>query len=101
MTDLLFDTPWWLPLLVAGVGVVLFVTGNRRVENKVRYAGLAVVALAGVLVAVSYLVDTPVETAERKTNEFVKAFNRQDWKAWEDILAPDTAVSLRSLTLYT
>lgn len=101
MTDLLFDTPWWLPLLVAGVGVILFVTGNKRVENKVRYTGLAVIGLAGVLVAVSYLVDTPTETAERKTNEFVKAFNAQDWQAFGSVLESDTVVSLHSLPLYT
>ena len=54
MTDLLFDTPWWLPPSIAGAGVVLFVTGNKRVEQKIRLAGLAVICLAVLLAAVSY-----------------------------------------------
>ena len=101
MTDLLFDTPWWLPAVVAGVGVVLFVTGNKRVEDKVRYAGLAVIALAALLLAVSYFVDTPLETAEKKTRQFVEAFDKQDWATFGSIPDKDTLVSLHSLPLYT
>ena len=101
MTDLLFDTPWWLPIVVAGVGVVLFVTGNKRVEDKVRYAGLAMIALAVLLVVVSYFVDTPLEMAEKKTRQIVEAFNKQDWATFGSIPDKDTLVSLQSLPLYT
>ena len=100
MTDLLFDTPWWLPALIAAVGVVLFVTGNNRLETKVKYAGLGVVALAVVLTAVSYLVDTPVETAERRTRLLVDAFERADWPAMSAILDPEATAYAFSIPVY-
>jgi hypothetical protein len=100
MTDLLFDTPWWLPALIAGAGVVLFVTGNNRLERKVKLAGLAAVALAGVLMAVSYLVDTPVEKAERRSQELVDAFERADWAAMKANLDPAAALTIHGVSLY-
>jgi predicted PurR-regulated permease PerM len=100
MTDPIFDTPWWLPVLIAGVGAVLFVTGNKRVEGKLRNAGLAVIALAMLLVAVSYFVDTPVETAVKRTKQFVAAFDTQDWATFGSIPDEHTLVSLHSLRLY-
>lgn len=100
MTDLLFDTPWWLPALIAAVGVVLFVTGNNRLEAKVKYAGLAVLGLAALLTAVSYLVDTPVETAERRSGELVDAFERADWPAMGAILDPTAALSVLNHPIY-
>ena len=100
MTDLLFDTPWWLPALIAGVGVVLFITGNNRLERKVKYAGLGAVALAGLLMAVSYFVETPVEMAERRSQELVDAFERGDWAAMKANLDPTAALSIRGASLY-
>ncbi|CAA9392278.1 MAG: hypothetical protein AVDCRST_MAG64-1346 [uncultured Phycisphaerae bacterium] len=100
MTDLLFDTPWWLPALVAAVGVVLFVTGNNRLERRVKAAGLAVVGLAVLLTAVSYFVDTPVETAERRSQELVDAFERADWPAMRAILDPTAALTFGDRAIY-
>jgi hypothetical protein len=100
MTDLLFDTPWWLPALIAAVGVVLFVTGNNRLEAKVKAAGLAAVGLAVLLMAVSYFVDTAKESAERRTRELVDAFERADWPAMTAILDPSATVSLLGAPIY-
>jgi len=100
MTDLLFDTPWWLPALIAAAGVVLFVTGNNRLEPRVKYAGLAAVGLALLLVAVSYLVDTPIETAERRSRELVDAFERADWPAMTAVLDPTATVSVLTFRVY-
>lgn len=100
MTDLLFNTPWWLPALVAAIGAVLFVTGNKRTENRVRNAGAAVVLLAVALAAVSYFVDTPLETAERRTSELVDAFERADWPAMTSILDPTAAVTVLGNPVY-
>jgi hypothetical protein len=101
MTDLLFDTPWWLPAVIAAVGVVLFVTGNKRTEAKLRNAGLAVVLLGIALAAVSYFVDTPLERAEKQSRQLVKAFEKTDWATMSSILDRDAIVSLQSLPIYT
>src|SRR5215213_10065124 len=100
MTELLFDTPWWLPAVIAAAGVVLFVTGNRRVENKLRLAGVGVICIAILLTAVSYFVDTPRETAERRSRELVDAFERGDFEAMRKILHPTTAVTVLNHTVY-
>ena len=100
MTELLFDTPWWLPAAIATAGVVIFVSGNRRTENKIRLAGVAVICLAALLTAVSYYVDTPRETAQRRTRELVDAFERGDFDAMTSILHPDTVVTLHGAQIY-
>lgn len=86
MTDLLFDTPWWLPTAIAVVGVGLFVSGNKRRHAGMRAAGGAVALLAVLLVAASYFVDTDVEKAVKRTAALVDAVDRQDWQAFESLL---------------
>src|SRR2546428_12009870 len=57
MANLFFDAPWWLPTILAGLGIFLFWTGNLRQESKVRNAGtgLALAAVAGR--RLSYFID--------------------------------------------
>jgi hypothetical protein len=100
MTDLLFDTPWWIPVLIAGIGVVVFMTGNKRVENRVRYAGLAILLLAVVVVVVSYFVETDKEVAERRSRELVDAFEQRDWSKMSSILDPGAIVTVPNATVY-
>jgi hypothetical protein len=101
MSDLLFDTPWWLPTVIAAVGVVLFVTGNKRTDAKFRNGGTAVILLAIALAVLSYLVDTPLETAKRQSRELVNAFEKSDWTKMSSILDPNATVTLHSLPIYT
>jgi hypothetical protein len=100
MTDLIFQTPWWLPALIAVAGVVLFVTGNKRVENRVRLVGVSVIGLAVLLATVSYFVDTPRETAEKRSRELCYAFERADWGRMAAILDKSTAVTVLGNTIY-
>lgn len=100
MADLFFDTPWWLPALIAAVGAVLFVTGNNRLERNVKLAGLAAVAAAVVLMTVSYFVETPIERAERRCGELVDAFEKADWPAMRAILDPTASVSVLNYPIY-
>lgn len=101
MQEMLFHTPWWLPALIAGVGIVVFISGNRRTESRVRIAGLGAIFLAIVLAAVSYFVDTPLETTERKSNELVKAFEKADWAKMSSVLDRSAVVKVLDRNVYT
>jgi len=96
MIDLLFDTPWWLPTLLAGARVVLFWHGNRSQETKRRNAGLLCLLLAAVVCTLSYLVDTDVEKAQKKSKQLAHAVDQRDWTTVKNILAPQTALSMSS-----
>lgn len=100
MTDLIFQTPWWLPTLIAVAGVVIFITGNARTETRVRNAGLGIIGLAILLAVVSYLVDTPRETAERRSRELCYAFEQADWPKMSSILDRGTTVTVLNNTIY-
>lgn len=91
MTDLLFDTPWWLPVAIAVVGIALFASGNNRQKSPLRNVGLGVVALAGVLLLVSYLVDTDKEKVIDRTNALVRSVGERDWKTFTSLLDPQTS----------
>lgn len=92
MMGLLFDTPWWLPVAIALGGVAAFVMGNSRRNSAVRNAGAGAVLLAITLALVSYLVDTPVEKAEKDSRRLVQAFVQEDWTTFGNLL--DRKVSL-------
>src|SRR4051812_12349549 len=94
MANLLFDTPWWLPTLLVGVGIVLFWNGNRRQETKLRNIGLLLVAAAAGMMAVSYLVDTPLEKAVKQTKLLVNSVETSDWTAMRSILGANTQLSV-------
>src|SRR5688572_23157252 len=91
MTELLFDTPWWLPALIAGVGAMLFWMGNNRREHKVRNFGLGLLALALVVIGVSYYFDTPREKAIKDTRSLVKSVESRDWPAMTALMDPRCA----------
>jgi len=88
MTELLFDIPLWLPAMIVGVGVVLFWMGNVRLEKKIRNTGAGLLALAVVLVIVSYIMDTPREKVMKQTRELVQSVEERDWPVMQGLLDP-------------
>ena len=87
MRDLLFDVPWWLPTILAIIGLALHARGHRRPNRRLREAGAAVVLLAVVWALVSYLVDTPKEICRKQTRELVRSVVARDWKTFDDLLS--------------
>jgi hypothetical protein len=94
MTQLLFDTPWWMPAMLAGLGIFLFWTGNRRQEAKVRLAGFGFLAAALLVMAVSYFVDTDLEKCTDQSKRLVNAVEQRDWPTMKTILAPQANLSV-------
>lgn len=102
MTEMLFNAPWWAPLVLAAIGIVLFVTGNTRQETRVRAVGLAVVLLAILYAGMSYFVATPVEKASAGTRAFVKAVVDGDGPTLQRVLDPMASLTvLNSATPYS
>ena len=94
LTDLIFDTPWWLVALLAGAGVVLFWNGNRQQETKLRNAGLALLGVAAMVLSISYFFDTPLEKAVKDTKRLVRCVEASDWTTMRSILDPATSLSV-------
>jgi hypothetical protein len=92
MLDYLFDVPWWLPTMLIGVGAAVLFTGGRRLEKNVIRWG-TIILLVGVLVGLaSYLVDTPVEKAVRRTQGLVSSAANRDWTTFQTLIDPQTSV---------
>ena len=36
VSDLLFDTPWWLPTIIIAAGLFAFLSGNKRTIPRLR-----------------------------------------------------------------
>lgn len=96
MTELLFEVPWWLVSLLAVIGIVLFINGNKSQVIKVRNLGLGLVLLAIIWALVSHLVDTDAKRVKRGTLELVQAAVDRDWAAFQARLAPDASFTIGS-----
>ena len=89
MRDLLFSVPWYLPTLLAIVGLAVFVSGNRRQNPRVRTTGFALIGVAILWAVVSYLVETPKEICERQTRQYVRSVVDRDWTTFNKLMEPD------------
>jgi len=89
MSDLLFDVPWWIPVVLVITGISLWVSGNRRQERRLRDGGAGVLVLAVGWAAMSYLVDTAKETCQKQTRQFVQAVVDRKWSTFDRLLDPD------------
>jgi hypothetical protein len=88
MRDLLFSVPWYLPTLLAIVGLAVFVRGNRRQNPHVRTAGSALIGLAILWAIVSYLVETPKEICQHQTRQYVRSIVDRDWTTFDKLMEP-------------
>ena len=89
--ELLFDIPWYIPAGLAAAGVGVFLWANARLRKRERLVGLGIVALAILLTAVSYFVDTPLETVIRQSRLFADAVVAKDRSGMDRLLAEDAS----------
>jgi hypothetical protein len=97
MSDLLFDAPYWLPTLIALVGVVVFIDGNRRAKPLVRNAGIAIFLLSIVLLTLKRVVNTDSKTVTRQSHELIDSVVHQKWDAVSNLLEPNAVLTLQGV----
>ena len=88
MSDILFDTPYWLLGLIAVAAMALFVAGNNRQDKTLKRLSAAAVALGVVLFGLSLAVETEREKVTSLTRNFVSAVEKKDSAAAEKLLHP-------------
>ena len=91
MKELLFHTPWWLPTLIATIGVALFIAGNNRQQANIRNSGLGLFLVAVVLCVVSYVVDTDIEQVTDRTEALIGSVEDRDWTKFRSLLDTNTS----------
>ncbi len=102
MADLLqyfLHMPWWLALLIAVVGVWLFVLGNKRLDKTLRRVGMAVVLGALFLGMLGFFYLTPLQKAVGRTKALIHDVDRQDWNGLSALLDDDTVVQAATRTM--
>jgi hypothetical protein len=92
--DLLFDAPWWLPVMLGVIGIVIWVSGNRRRDSTLMSIGGGVVAVGIAVLAVSYFVETDKEKAESATRRLVQAVIANDPQTVREILHPQARLTV-------
>ncbi len=94
MTEMLFDTPWWILLCLVVGAVGLFIYANARTDNTLRKISLVLLAVPVVLAGLSWLVATDLEKAYAKTHAFVRAVEARDPRAVRDLLYPTASIGV-------
>lgn len=90
--NLLFDAPWWLPTVLAFVGIALFWNANRRTDIKLRNVAIGLILAAVAVLAISHFVDTDLEKATKNSKKLVYGVEKHDWAAVKGILSPTTSL---------
>ena len=88
----LYEIPWWLPTLIAAAGVILFMAAASKGDKRLRLAGFSVVALAVLLVALSWVLKSEREVVEQRTRALLNAVEKRDWAAFRGHLHPKIVV---------
>jgi len=88
----IYETPWWLPAALALVGIVVLWAAKDRREKKLIYTGGGLVALAGIIALVSYLLESDRECVERQTKETIQAIANRQWPPLDSLLHDDIAI---------
>ena len=89
----IYETPWWLPTGITLLGIILFVTGNNRLEKRLRLAGIIVIFLAVILALVSFLLDSPREKVIKRTNALVESVDARQWDRMGSYLSPNVTIA--------
>ncbi|MDB5299827.1 MAG: hypothetical protein JWO87_1490 [Phycisphaerales bacterium] len=95
MSDLLFDVSWWIPTLLAVIGIALTLRGNASQKSNVRTAGLAVFALAVGWFLLSFVVDTDKEKAQNGTKVLLQSIVEGNWPKFQAMLTPQASVTVQ------
>jgi hypothetical protein len=91
--DYIYETPWWLPTGIALLGLILLVTGNNRLEKRLKFAGIGIIILGVLLAVTSYLLDSDREKVVQRTRGLVNSVESRDWKRMETYLHPNVTIS--------
>jgi len=99
MAEWLFNTPVWLPVCLAGVGLALLYVGNLRREKPVFLVGAGLLAVAGLLALLGWLVTTDREAVERQTRRLVQSVRDRDFTTFGALM--DERVQMKAVvTIY-
>ncbi|HEV8607138.1 MAG TPA: hypothetical protein VGQ99_17490 [Tepidisphaeraceae bacterium] len=90
----IYETPWWLPTGIGLLGVILFVTGNNRLEKKLKLAGISVIILAVALALLSFFLDSEREKVIKRTRGLVESVEARDWNRMATYLHPNVTISV-------
>lgn len=92
LNRLLFETPWWLPTSLIGLGIAIFLAGNRRQEKRIIITGIVLVLLGISNALVSYFVMTDTEKVVARTKQLVASVSHRDWDTFRSLLDPQTSL---------
>lgn len=99
MSEWLFNTPVWLLVALAGLGLALLYHGNLRRERPVMLAGITLLLAAVVLMVLSVLVTTDREHVSRQADRLVRAVRDRDFSTFAGVM--DESVQMKAVvTLY-
>jgi hypothetical protein len=96
MGEFIFHVQWWIPALLAVLGVALFLNGNKVRVDRLRNAGLGLVGLAIVWPLVSFFVDTAQEKVENSTHAAILAVVEGKWDVFKNELTPGAQFTISS-----
>jgi hypothetical protein len=88
----LYEIPWWVPAGVGLLGIVLFWTAHNGADRRLRFAGLAVMAIAVALGILSYFLLSDADKAIRCTRQLVRAVENRDRETMRRLLHHDIVV---------
>ncbi|MGN6506112.1 MAG: hypothetical protein ACTHM6_11170 [Tepidisphaeraceae bacterium] len=94
MTDFLFDPPWYLPVTLGLIAVILLYQGLARQVRNLKIAGAAAGLLAVAVVLIGHFYETDQERVIAETRELVMSVDQRDWKTFKSLLDPQVRFAM-------
>jgi hypothetical protein len=86
MRAILFDVSLWVPIVLALVGLVLLIGGNKTQGARSRNTGLVILSLAILWLILTFVVETPRKACENLARRAVQAATDGDWNGFDQLL---------------
>ncbi|HEY0007405.1 MAG TPA: nuclear transport factor 2 family protein [Tepidisphaeraceae bacterium] len=91
MFDFFANPPWYLPIVLALLALVLLFQGNSRQNRNVKYVGLALAVTAAALFALGHYLESDREKAIRLTQEVGAAVDQRQWDQFATYFDPKSS----------
>lgn len=89
MPEWLANPPWYIPVALGLLAMILLYQGNNLTNKNMKWAGLGLALVAALVLTLGSILESGRERVARNTREIATAVENRDWKLFRSLLDPN------------